>query len=53
MDVRRVIRRDGGLVWQLVGERVEAIGDDRARLSKGRTITRRSLVERIEAETSQ
>lgn len=37
-----------GIVWQLVGERVEAIGDDRARLSKGRTITRRSLAERIE-----
>ena len=36
----------------VVSERVEAIGDDRGQLSKGRTITCRSLAERIEAETS-
>ena len=30
--------RSGGLVWQLKGERVIALGEDRARLSDGRTL---------------
>ena len=30
--------RPGGLVWQLKGERVDALGEDRARLEDGRTI---------------
>lgn len=32
--------RSGGLVWQLRGERVGALGEDHARLSDGRTIER-------------
>jgi hypothetical protein len=32
--------RQGGLVWQLKGERVDALGDDRARLEDGRAIKR-------------
>ena len=32
--------RPGGLVWQLKGERVDALGEDRARLEDGRTIKR-------------
>jgi hypothetical protein len=32
--------RPGGLVWQLKGERVDALGEDRARLADGRTIKR-------------
>ena len=32
--------RPGGLVWQLNGERVKALGEDRARLTDGRTIKR-------------
>jgi hypothetical protein len=31
----------GGLVWQLKGERVTALGEDRARLADGRVIKRR------------
>jgi hypothetical protein len=34
--------RPGGLVWQLRGERVGALGEDRARLTDGRTIKRRA-----------
>ena len=37
------VPRDGrprGLVWQLKGERVDALGEDRARLDDGRTIKR-------------
>ena len=30
--------RPGGLIWQLNGERVEALGEDHARLSDGRMI---------------
>jgi hypothetical protein len=30
----------GGLVWQLMGERVDALGEHRARLADGRTIIR-------------
>jgi hypothetical protein len=32
--------RPGGLIWQLTGERVRALGEDRAQLSDGRTIKR-------------
>jgi len=32
--------RPGGLVWQLKGERVDALGEDRARLTHGRMIKR-------------
>ena len=32
--------RPGGIVWQLKGERVDALGEDRARLEVGRTIKR-------------
>jgi hypothetical protein len=32
--------RPGGLVWQLRGERVDALGEDRARLADGRTLKR-------------
>jgi hypothetical protein len=32
--------RPGGLVWQLKGERVDALGEDRAWLEDGRTIKR-------------
>jgi len=32
--------RPGGLVWQLKGERVDALGEDRVRLADGRTIKR-------------
>ena len=32
-----------GLAWRLAGERVQAIGADRARLSDERTIMRRAL----------
>ena len=32
--------RPGGLIWQLKGERVDALGEDRARLEDGRTIKR-------------
>ena len=32
--------RPGGLVWQLKGERVGTLGEDRARLEDGRTIKR-------------
>jgi hypothetical protein len=32
--------RPGGLVWQLKGERVTALGEDRARLADGRTFKR-------------
>ena len=32
--------RPGGLVWQLKGERVDVLGEDRARLEDGRTIKR-------------
>ncbi len=41
-----------GLVWRLAGERVEAIANERARLSEGRAITGRMLAKRIEVETS-
>lgn len=34
--------RAGGLVWELKGDQVTALGDDRARLRDGRTITRRA-----------
>jgi hypothetical protein len=34
--------RPGGLVWQLKDERVNALGEDRARLTDGRTIKRRT-----------
>jgi hypothetical protein len=34
--------RPGGLVWQLKGERVGALGEERARLTDGRTIGRRA-----------
>ena len=33
--------RSGGLVWQLRGERVDALGEDHARTAAGRTIERR------------
>ena len=33
-------RLAGGLVWQLKGERVGALGEDRARLTDGRLIER-------------
>ena len=33
--------RSGGLIWQLAGERVTALGEDRARLADGRTMKRR------------
>jgi hypothetical protein len=39
-DVPRDIR-PGGLVWQLDGERVEALSADHARTESGRTIERR------------
>ena len=32
--------RPGGLVWQLKGERVGTLGEDRARLTHGRMIKR-------------
>ena len=32
--------RPGGLIWQLKGERVTALGEDRAGLADGRTIKR-------------
>ena len=32
--------RPGGLVWQLKGERVGTLGEDRARLTHGRMIER-------------
>ena len=32
----------GGLVWELNGERVNALGEDRARLTDGRTIGRQA-----------
>ena len=32
----------GGLVWELKGERVNALGEDRARLTDGRTIGRQA-----------
>jgi hypothetical protein len=35
--------RLGGLLWQLRGERVNALGEDRARLADGRTIERKQL----------
>jgi hypothetical protein len=35
--------RSGGLIWQLTGERVTALGEDRARLADGRTIRRREI----------
>jgi hypothetical protein len=34
--------RPGGLVWQLKGERIGALGEERARLRGGRTIGRRA-----------
>ena len=34
--------RPGGLVWQLQGERVEALGADHVRLGDGRTVERRA-----------
>jgi hypothetical protein len=37
-----------GLAWRLAGERIEAIGADRARLSDGRTIMRRTLASDLE-----
>jgi hypothetical protein len=36
--------RPGGLVWQLTGACVDALGEDRARLADGRTIKRRTRV---------
>jgi hypothetical protein len=36
-------RGAGGVVWQLKGERVEAIGHDHVRLSDGRTIDRTEM----------
>ena len=36
--------RSGGLVWQLRGERVDALGEDHARTNAGRTIERRRSV---------
>jgi hypothetical protein len=33
--------RSGGLVWQLRGERVDALGEDHVRTAAGRTIERR------------
>jgi hypothetical protein len=33
--------RPGGLVWEMKGERVEALSADHARLGDGRTIMRR------------
>ena len=34
--------RPGGLIWQLQGERVEALGADHVRLGDGRTVERRA-----------
>jgi hypothetical protein len=39
-----------GLVWRLAGERVEAIGEDRIRLSDGRTIMHRTLAKQVDAD---
>ena len=36
--------RPGGLVWQLEGERVEALGADHGRASDGRVIERRGIL---------